>query len=508
MTGLITLAAQARPAAAANDPIIVSIGDSIASGEGAPDSGNPFARWTGWNGGPGFSDPGTCHRSNNSGPALAFSQRIQPTFPNATFVSVACSGAGIYNGIADIQWDGASIKVPISQMDQVKNWMAANRPGRRIDALFLSVGANDIDFAGAVSRCITDSHCENNPIFVDTVTSNLNALGAKYDSLALGIQQNLNPVKVYITDYHDPLRKDAATFCNAEPFGDALAGVTGDEAQFASQFIVSRLNTEVAQAAQRNARFGWQPVTGMAQQFVGHAYCSGNARFVNTANDSLLTQGDPFGMVHPNRSGYQLFANALGNAFGSQQQTLSPTFLTYRNPAYNSVQLLWGDHSNGETRYEVQVSASAGWTVTVTLPADTTSWQHDGLASGYSYSYQVRACNAGGCAPFSNQVTYTVPAPPSPVPTAPSGLHDTVTFVGEVEHHTLSWRLTSTNQTSVVVKYQLDGTSTWNTVTLGATATSYGLGPAFKVGNTYNFYVQACNSYGCSAPSNTISVLL
>jgi hypothetical protein len=68
--------------------LIVTIGDSVASGEGVPDihGGIGFAH-TAW-------QSRQCHRSARAGPSLAALevQQQDPTSP-VTFVSVACSGA-------------------------------------------------------------------------------------------------------------------------------------------------------------------------------------------------------------------------------------------------------------------------------------------------------------------------------------------------------------------------------------------------------------------------------
>jgi hypothetical protein len=495
--------------------------DTAASGEGAPDvphasQHNP-AQWLGWSSSDTFySTPQTCHRSNKSGPARAYFNHIKPSFPNSTFVSVACSGAAIYNGLLQPQLhDDGTTKVAKSQLDQVKKWMSDNRPGRRIDALFISVGVNDIGFGNIVERCIDIYYqpCQNNSNFTIQVEQRLAALNGYYNHLANNIQFHLNPVKVYITEYPDPTRKTPTTFCDGEPsFPELLGLIEKSEAQWASEFVIATLNAKVQAAAQNNVHHGWQFVGGVASAFRGHGWCA-SSPFVNTAGASNSVQGDIWGMVHPNATGYQTTGDRIATTFNSTFPSLSPTRVSLSTSAYNIVQLNWGDHSASETRYEVQTTASLNgaplWTLTTTLAANTATWTHGPLegASGYSYAYQVRACNSGGCAPWSNQVTYTVPPPPNTIPAAPGNLKDTVTIIGEQEKHTLSWTLNSTNQTQIVLKYREVGATTWTAVTMPtATTKQYVLGPAFNVGHSYNFYVQACNTYGCSAPSNTITV--
>jgi hypothetical protein len=520
LTGLLALVPQVHPASAAiaTGPIIVSIGDSVASGEGVPDSpqvltvtGQAYPpTWLGFSdGNHDISDPTTCHRSTNSGPALAFTQ-IMAQYPHATFVSAACSGAGISDGLMGQQLNCelcTTAKVGTPQLQQVANWMAHNRPGRRIDALFVSIGANDAGFGDVVTSCIDPLQppCNTNQSLIAAETQKLGDLHWKYDSLANAIQAQLNPVKVYITDYFDPTQKAAGVFCNGEPFADPLSNISGAEAQWASQFVIANLNANVEAAATRNAGHGWQVVGNIAPQFIGHAYCSGSTRFVNTVADSLLIQGDKNGSVHPNLGGHQVYGGALATAFLATVLTQSAPTLSLVAPSPTSVQLTWEDHSLFQQTF-TQVQVSSGGTVTTVQLQDgnATSWQQAGLSGGQTYTYQERGCNAaGGCTPWSNQVSYTVPAPPAP--TAPSNLKDTPVVSGAVYRHTLSWTLNAQNATSIVLYYEDDTTTTWNTLTLPL-STQFVLDSHFKLYHAYNIYVQACNYSGCSGPSNTIWV--
>src|SRR5688572_10425188 len=75
------------------DILIVSLGDSIASGEGNPDVPQKFD-WSGFvSAGPRWADR-RCHRSAHAGPAQAALaiERADP-HTSVTFISLACSGA-------------------------------------------------------------------------------------------------------------------------------------------------------------------------------------------------------------------------------------------------------------------------------------------------------------------------------------------------------------------------------------------------------------------------------
>ena len=136
------------------DYLIVSLGDSIASGEGNPDriclplTCPPCSTPETWQDRP-------CHRSSLSGPSQA-ARLIETGDPttSVTFVHLACSGAQVTRGIL-YAWPGiepdGDRKVPpqadvLAQL--MKGW------GRKPDAVLVSIGANDAEFAEAVKECL------------------------------------------------------------------------------------------------------------------------------------------------------------------------------------------------------------------------------------------------------------------------------------------------------------------------------------------------------------------
>src|SRR5439155_7473002 len=86
------------------DWLIVSLGDSYASGEGNPDVPQKFDQRTLGTtvlAGPIWVDR-RCHRSGNSGPAF-LGRVIEDADPHAsvTFLSLACAGAEIASGVLE-----------------------------------------------------------------------------------------------------------------------------------------------------------------------------------------------------------------------------------------------------------------------------------------------------------------------------------------------------------------------------------------------------------------------
>ncbi|MDQ1118062.1 YD repeat-containing protein [Pseudoxanthomonas sp. SORGH_AS 997] len=124
-----------------------------------------------------------------------------------------------------------------------------------------------------------------------------------------------------------------------------------------------------------------------------------------------------------------------------------------------------------------------------------TSTSIGGKGNG-SYQYNARACNAGGCGPWSSTATTTVSIPP-PIPSAPTGLTvrgQAVSPPGTrpvLSEWDISWSAVA-GATSYQVGYNTtSGPSVFYTGS--ATKTDY------THTGSYKFSVRACNDSGCSA---------
>src|SRR5262249_29554101 len=150
------------------DILIISIGDSYASGEGNPLEAQEFdfigcrSKEAVWGDTGDDPDCVRCHRSVLSGPAQAALQ-VEQADPHTsvTFVSFACSGAQIEVGVlqpyAGIEGPpGTSNLPPIpAQIDQVSSLAQ----GRAIDALVVSIGGNDAGFSKIIKACVLNKNC-------------------------------------------------------------------------------------------------------------------------------------------------------------------------------------------------------------------------------------------------------------------------------------------------------------------------------------------------------------
>ena len=297
------------------DLLIVSLGDSFASGQGSPDMkkhGSIPARWV----------DHTCARSSLAGPAQA-ARSIEEADPHTsvTFLSFACSGATVNAGLLGPQQKG-NIVVP-AQVSELKQALR----GRPIDALLISIGGNDIGFAELVARCIVQINCHQNQQTVDTFNHGLDGLEALYQSLSDKLA-DLPPItRTFITEYPDLVRDGTGELCHKQPTFDLLRGITHDEAEWASQTVISSLNQKIGEAATKHS---WTYVSGVSDRFRTHGYCAPDkVRWVNTFHDAKRIQGADkqcdvasfisslrqclisSGTVHPSEGGYATYASRI-----------------------------------------------------------------------------------------------------------------------------------------------------------------------------------------------------
>lgn len=290
------------------DYFIVSLGDSIASGEGNPDRicvgpcAVPWAEAT-----PAYWQFQPCHRSAISGPSRG-ARAIETADPttSVTFVHLACSGAQVTRGILQ-KWPGiepdGDLMVP-PQANVLEALMKAW--GRKPDAVLVSIGANDAEFAGAVTECLLPGRCQNNADFVKQVKKRIARLPDRYAMLdkrldSLGIPGR----KVFITEYPDVTRNEEGNFA------ECIATLFPSEWQWASDHVVDPLNAHVRKAANKD-RHGWN-VVGVHQAFRNHGYCS-SASWIVRLQESFLWQGHEHGAFHPNIPGHQTYGASIAAA--------------------------------------------------------------------------------------------------------------------------------------------------------------------------------------------------
>jgi hypothetical protein len=417
----------AAPAHAAGSSLnVVAVGDSYASGEGAKGSG-----WI----------DSACHRSPLAAPQLAAAMLGQVW--NTQFSSVACSGSVIQNGkdAAHELINGALfLGGAPGQLTRVT--------GAPIDALTVSIGGNDLDFGDIVQACMNPfTECEYDPSLRNNLNTALGNLGSGLDRLIAGVQGpsgvEINaPVRnVYVTEYPDPttgLLGDRCGNSDAQPAG-GFEGISLTEAEWLSQNFSAPLNAALAAAVNRaNSAAGshpvWHFVTGISQAFVGHGYCAPDTyRWINTPSDSLGSQGDLNGTMHPNAQGQQAIANVLYQYLVLHPSVTTPTTPVVNSPVDLTVRAVTAD---GKPVPGAQISldgssvgvAGANGTVLVPGHVFTTAGVHTILVQSQSFPDAHTEVAVQGLA-------YQVTSSPAPIPVGSS-----------VPQLTLTARDTATNQ--------------------------------------------------------------
>jgi hypothetical protein len=352
------------------DLVVVSIGDAVASGEGIPHRPALPATLTeeDW-------QQDACHRSASAGPALAAAEleRADPR-TSVTFVQLACSGAAIMDvpaaagtppgpdddpatgGLLDafVGVEPIDATVRPSQLAQLD----ALRGQRDVDVVFLSAGASDIDLPAVIEDCLLTAPtavfgCHRSAT-KDSVDARLADLPRRFAALDAALDaRGIDPSRVVISDYPD-VTADSRGLANlrcvaeAEQIGEIagylanlaevventapspvvsriargvnraadlvskiLAGglVTDDESAWLRTGVIGGLNGAVRSAA---AAHGWRTAS-VESRFARRGYCS-TEPLVVTLGESLQTQLDVHGTMHPNRAGQVAYGEVLAAA--------------------------------------------------------------------------------------------------------------------------------------------------------------------------------------------------
>ena len=381
-----------------------------------------------------FQIPGEamrCHRSMYSGQAraaLALEQMDPHT--SVTFVHLSCSGAKITEGLINaygaqslfalngLIWpdgggllEGQSIEEALphlanlpevpSQITAASDIISQNgtAPPREIDAVVISIGGNDISFAGMIESCMGGEPCHQDIEFtpsaeftdaqreavaqncnpsdlinfltgsnlqteffsftdlclsiydsqtstsgaaavtfqekvIDTTIKNIDGVDTevtqfedKFISLKVALEERLpqlatNSHRVYFTEYPNPTGTVGGAYCGWEPGQEStvgeeiknLPGVTQPEIIWADSTVAAALRDETNRFVTER---GWKFISsrGIDGDTIGtasksHGYCADD-HWVVRIPESLITQADHLGAVHPNIAGHENYAVAI-----------------------------------------------------------------------------------------------------------------------------------------------------------------------------------------------------
>ena len=294
------------------DRLIVSIGDSVAAGEGVPETPSFF--------GQAIWQSARCHRSSRAGVARAARQiEDDDGYSSVTFVHLACSGASVGEGLLE-PYPGAvppRDEPPLAPQMQVLEEIARRRP---VNAVLISIGANDVHFSEIASFCafVATEDCFARPMPQSyggdgvhsprqAVERDLAALPDAYRLLAHRLSGVVPHSRVFISEYFDPTHDERGAGC------DGFFGAIGaSEVEQARTRILEPLNRAIATAA---GTYRWNLVAGVARAFHRHGYCADENAWVSTLTDSLGNLGGIAGRhrgtLHPNRAGQEVIGTLI-----------------------------------------------------------------------------------------------------------------------------------------------------------------------------------------------------
>ncbi len=303
------------------DALVVSLGESAASGQGNPDRrGKPtlvgsgqceFTTLSAFADGlgigismdrePTWQEP-LAYRSYLSGPSRAAGALEEPRAGKVvTFLSFASSGAEIETGLFEPQRDFQDV----GQIEEARRTVG----GRRIDALLLSIGGNDVGFGPGLKDLVRDWLSKGQDKTFAEIDKKIAGLPKLYARLAERIQDRLRPRTVFITEYPTAFfdRSNGTTSGGCGIFDSSVDLDISEEDGRRIRETSRRLNAAIRAAADAH---GWVFVDGIEAGFAGHGYCSDDSFFV-FAEDSCRQQGDFEGTMHPNAVGHAVYSRCI-----------------------------------------------------------------------------------------------------------------------------------------------------------------------------------------------------
>jgi hypothetical protein len=304
------------------DLLVVSLGDSMASGEGNPDvKGDYLFPEGGIRTEATWMDQG-CHRSRRGAPPRA-AEKLETADPRATvsFISLACTGAEITHLTRTRQSDvNGQLRPP--QLDAMQALLCRVDCNRPVDVLYLSIGINDLNFSGILEACVL-----RDPNLDDTATcdSKLNRAAnlAEFDPATnvRRIVDRLLDIRTRIAELGLTVRKVVINEYPVNIFtdgsGDPRPGCGALPLSLDTTTRLLRigqdLNRQIEYMATNSAR--WAYASGVVSAFRGHGYCAGDDTWFRGFTASLDTQGDERGTAHPNGTGHSAIGQRLANRY-------------------------------------------------------------------------------------------------------------------------------------------------------------------------------------------------
>jgi lysophospholipase L1-like esterase len=314
--------------------VLVSMGDSYASGEGNPRNIDAYLERAGlFTAFTPYWDDSACARSTHSAPARAALalEKSSPHF-SVTLIDVSCSGATVGAGILGPQ---SRARQGSSQVDQVR----AIANGHRIDAITLSIGGNDIGFGAILQACALQANCPVQPSSTPPLKgypsiqagaqANLAALPAKYATVNAALASLAPGAPVFPTMYPDITRDADGQPCSYLTMGPsdfawaratllvpdpqpAYTYTTTAGAAVPMSLAAGTLNSQIAAT---HGSLGWSDIAGTwgasGNSTIGHGVCAGDLAWTF----GLISLGPlASAAFHPNPRGLEVMGKAIAAA--------------------------------------------------------------------------------------------------------------------------------------------------------------------------------------------------
>jgi hypothetical protein len=338
---------------AVRDLLIAGLGDSIAAGEGNPDrpvalsdEGFCFRRF---GTGSEYFRPGratfkgdrtceantasenlaewtrlgarwmsqACHRSLYSYQLrAALALAVENPHVAVTFLPLACTGATIDNGLLGTQRarelnctpDKSCPSTVPAQVTQLQQYLATarrTRPGRNLDLVLLTVGANDIDFSGLVANVIIDTTAER-VLFGRSVISSVenaeSALAKNLPGSFVKLRAALKPMvggdlsRVVFVSYGHPALRQDGTPCGGGQVGFDVHPsfkLDGERLRRVADFVSARFLPQLKSIVQ-NGPNRMTFVDAHQQAFLGHGVCARSDQDPEFDRACFATDGKTF----------------------------------------------------------------------------------------------------------------------------------------------------------------------------------------------------------------------
>lgn len=340
------------PARVPEDYLFVIAGDSYASGEGNPD--RPCSRRSLLTcGTPALWMDEECHRSFWSAGMRTALRMIQEDRAGRrgayTVVNVACSGAGMAEGV--VQGYGGVVKLQnvvsrhqeslrldpgglvltgrkiTPQLEVIEEVVQRRPAGQGVDLLVMSAGGNDLQFGAVVVDSIVGNHGAE---WAEQTGAHLRARLRTYRHAFNEFARRLKDIRVdrvvwipypNVTDIGG--EGESAAGCASGPLGAAdgfdMLGIDQEERRLAHRSLVTLLNGDNQDYTARErylmlsrhdldrvyARRGWCAEDDPKGPYVA------STRLVRKADESIKYQGALHGAMHPTFEGHRLVSELI-----------------------------------------------------------------------------------------------------------------------------------------------------------------------------------------------------